>query len=314
MQKVKITIAMLLLFILPAPTLAFDPSNPAAFGYSLVFDDEFDSLNTIDINATGARGYNWYVTKFFSAPTTLPGDLSISSGVLTISPSVNSYAYHIATAAPASNALGYVGRVFGGGKGFYIEARMSFDDSLARAHGSPAFWAEALQHGIGNDQWPGQSARYTHFAEIDFLEYNTYKFMTNNSFGSYRHDWYGTPTCTGSFYCVAPVTGYMAILLPFTVTWTDMHVYGYLYTPGSVPNGNMGSIQVYFDGKPYQYTNGLGNSAPFTWIDQGDGTPPPNGTFQFSIIDKQSFFIILGTSVGAPLNVDYIRIWEPTSF
>src|ERR1700720_4049275 len=52
----------------PAPG-AFDPANPAASGYALVFDDEFNSASTIDVNNTKAPGFKWYPGNFFGGAT-----------------------------------------------------------------------------------------------------------------------------------------------------------------------------------------------------------------------------------------------------
>jgi hypothetical protein len=38
------------------PHIAFDPNNPAASGYALVFSDNFTSTATIDFNATDTTG------------------------------------------------------------------------------------------------------------------------------------------------------------------------------------------------------------------------------------------------------------------
>jgi hypothetical protein len=46
----------------------FNPNDPAASGYQLVFHDEFDSASTIDLNASGLPGFNWYPQQFFGRP------------------------------------------------------------------------------------------------------------------------------------------------------------------------------------------------------------------------------------------------------
>lgn len=61
------------------------PSPTAEAGYNtLTFDDEFDSLKTIDVNATKRQGYNWYTDLPFGGGRTLPPAYSISDGVLTV--------------------------------------------------------------------------------------------------------------------------------------------------------------------------------------------------------------------------------------
>ncbi len=62
----------------------FDPANPAASGYTLMFDDEFTSASTVDANHTGATGYNWYVGQYFGDTATPLSMFSVSGGVLSI--------------------------------------------------------------------------------------------------------------------------------------------------------------------------------------------------------------------------------------
>jgi hypothetical protein len=50
----------------------FDPNDPAASGYQLVFHDEFNSASTIDLDASGFPGFNWYPQQFFGRPPPPP--------------------------------------------------------------------------------------------------------------------------------------------------------------------------------------------------------------------------------------------------
>lgn len=43
----------------------------------LVFEDDFDSPDTIDIHATGGEGYKWYVRRPYRATTFTTEDFSI---------------------------------------------------------------------------------------------------------------------------------------------------------------------------------------------------------------------------------------------
>jgi hypothetical protein len=72
--------------------------------------------------------------------------------------------------------------------------------------------------------------------------------------------------------------------------------------PGTADNGNQGYVQYYFDGQP--------TTDKVTWTNSGTGTPPPVGNFQFSIMDKQHQVIELGTGVDAPMDVDWVHVWQ----
>jgi hypothetical protein len=309
-MKIAVYPMIVFLLALAEPAFAFDPSNPGASNYVLVFDDEFNSMSTIDTGDTRVPGFNWYLYQPFGARTkhSNPADLSISDGVVTITPTGPSKngSSIMTIAIPQSEVppKGYVGRAFGGGKGFYIEARIAFDNSLVKtAKGWPNFWGESVEHIIGHgaDQWPGQPSGYAHFIEDDFFEYDIASFAGPNAFGSSRHDWYGlyNVTCKHKRFCGILSSNY-AVKMPNKITWTAWHTYGQLYIPAS--GNSAGSFQMYFDRKP------TGNVQ--TWINAPDGAPPPSGKSSFSIMDKQSLAIILGSGIGQPMKVDYVHVWE----
>src|SRR5208337_959847 len=271
----------------------FNELNPSASGYTLVMDEEFTSLSTIDLGNTMAPGFNWYVARPYGWPPTVAAELSVDpngrspgSGVLTIAPKVNHKAWNIATAVVTPGGK-VVGTTWGPGRGWYLSAGIAFDDNEARQYGSPAVWMEAIEHMTGRDQWEGQPAGYSHFSEVDIFEYNTYRSLGNGSFGSYRHDWYGP----AAPYLEAGYKGYMAITPSPPPVWTTWNKISALYVPG-------GSIQVWFNDVPVQYTGGI----PFTWSGTGNGAPPiapaPGNPFAYSQIDHDSFAIVLGACVG----------------
>jgi hypothetical protein len=170
---------------------AFNPSNPAASGYALVFDDEFNSPNTIDINNTEAPGYNWYPGNFFGSAT--PASMiQVANGALTLLSSNNNISLGLSTAGPANNADGFVGQAFGGGA--YYEARVKFNPANVNPSTTnwPSFWAYAIEVLLNNSrwnaQWPGQAAGYNHFVEDDFFEYDL---GTTGAYNGAIHDWYG---------------------------------------------------------------------------------------------------------------------------
>jgi hypothetical protein len=306
---------------LTCPAVAFDPNNPAAFGYVLTFDDEFNTINTIDVNATGNPGYNWYTKEFFGFQTTPASDITVSGGVLTLSANSTSDCpanYCIATAAPAANAQGYVGQVFSGSQGgWYIEIRVNFDPTIVGTNGTPSIWLMALQHLMatcpGNcaDQWPGQAANYEYFMEDDIFEYNV-PGAGGKSFSTNKHVWYGTYTTSCGFYCqYSPPLNYYVTLSADPI-WSNWHSLGQLYVPGTPANGNIGSFTFYLDGDPVICSNSY--PCANQWVQSGLGTPPPT---DLSVTDTQSYALILGTGQNAtntgpiPFNIDYVRVWQP---
>src|ERR1035437_6710936 len=117
------------------------PSPAAEAGYNtLTFDDEFDSLKTIDVNATKQQGYNWYTDLPFSGGKTLPPAYSISDGVLTVTSTGWTANWALSSFSPGGN----VGHSFQYG---YFEARMRFDPALGpKSEGWPAFWSLSAGH------------------------------------------------------------------------------------------------------------------------------------------------------------------------
>jgi hypothetical protein len=295
---------------------AFDPSNPAASGYALVFDDEFSSPNTIDINNTGAPGYNWYTASFLGGST--PASyIQVANGALTLLQSSNNYSLGIATAGPANNTDGFVGRAFGGGA--YYEARVKFNPANVKPATTnwPSFWADSLEVWANsarwNAQWPGQASGYRHFVEDDFFEFDL---GTTTAYNGAIHDWYGKiGQCGGSWYCDINnnpqggnggtsgfTTGTPSV--PSGTDWTQYHTIGQLWVAGNAANGFHGYVQDYFDGVP--------NTDTVTWVDSGTGTPPPAGTFQFSVMDQQHMVVALGTGTtnNIGFTIDWVHVWQ----
>ncbi len=302
-------IALALLLSSAFPAFGFDAANPRNSGYEMTFDDEFDSVATIDLTNSQAPGFKWYVQYPYGGAAAPADRFSISNGVITISPQTGDHTqWMMSTGTKGLNATGFVGQAFGGE--WYIEARIAFDDSLVnKANGFPAFWAEGLGHvmhgGAIDDQWTGQIAGYEHWLEDDFFEYNVASAVGANAFNSNVYDWYGKYP---RLRAVGPHYPQTIVLLDPT-TWTSFHTIGRLHVPGTAQNGWVGIEKTFFDG--VDVTNGH-YLQPYTWIgNQMPGTPPPSGTFLYSIADSQSLVIVLGSGIGAPLQVDYVRVWQP---
>jgi hypothetical protein len=279
---------------------AFDPNNPAASGYQLAFHDEFDSASTIDLNASGLPGFNWYRQQFFGRPPTSSNFITMANGELIISGMDTTSFYTLASAAPSTNVFGYVGNAWGGGA--FIESRFHFDPATINTNGWPSFWSMAVEHmaapGVA-DQWPGQAPGYAHFIEDDFFEYDTHSFAGAQSYGAAMHDWYGIFNPTMGYSNIFNETNFV-VQTGAGTDFTEFHTYAQLWVPST--NGQPGYVINYFDGNALSQVN---------WVGSGPGTPPPSGNALFSIIDQDHLVLCLGTGTGEPMVFDWVRVWQP---
>jgi hypothetical protein len=321
MRRSIFSITALVLFEFSIVTFAqansFQPGNPAASGYKIVFEDNFTSLSTISLSPTNAPGFKWYTDNYVYGETT-PSSVFALRGGLVITP-VDGYNMAMASAAlpypsgtggstiHSSGANGatptestdpsFVGTVFN--NGWYIEAKMSFDGSLTQpinaGRGWPAFWALPIEKSgaLGGDHWPGQAVGYERYIEDDMFE------MFPNVSASTVIDWYGILNQTCPSYCNVPNSN-NSVSAPVFEPGV-FHVFGQLWVPGSAANGYVGSITNYIDGVQ---TNTI------SWVDSESTTPPPTGTARWNVIDSQHFYITFGASVGQALTIKYVKVWQ----
>ena len=311
------------------PYVAFDAANPTAAGYSLVFADDFTSASTIDLANSKAAGYKWYPSNFFSGYVTPSSEISVSGGVLTISPSAQSGNYNLATAALNAAGTASVGQAWGGG--FYVEARLRFSGTINTANGWPSFWGLALEHGMHNvsqaDQWPGQPPGFLRYIETDIFEYDLGYGLTTN-YGAAFHDWYGDPTGTCAYgyragqggICEISNTGSSGSTYSTNVAgikgggainFSQWHTYGQLYVPASA-NGGSGYMKNFFDGLVAGADPGNANDAMVGWSSAVTPTPATlsGSSAAFGVVDQQRIYFILGAGAGQSMDVDYVRVWQ----
>lgn len=132
----------------------------------LVFEDDFESLDTIDINATGEEGYKWYVRRPYRATVLTTEDFSIKDSVLTLHEHNSLYNYGLAT-VDGHNGVGFT---FNKGV-LEFRVRVPSYDQEMRSYklpggGGPAVWSfprEKIYEGPGfyTPQW----------VETDWMEY-----------------------------------------------------------------------------------------------------------------------------------------------
>ncbi len=257
------------------------PTASSAVGYNkLSFNDEFNSLSTIDVNATKQAGYNWYIDPpIWSSVNAPPSSYSVSNGVLTLSSDLAGlYSY---------SSHGDLGNSFHYG---YFEARMRFDPaSGASSNGWPAFWSLSTKHCVHNnlDIW----------SELDFFEaYTGGHSAFGDVFVGTLHEWGWS----------GGVNIHYQNSNNFAANTVDSqwHTYGCLWVPGKVT--------WYFDGGPLMTQNYSATAPPDPLPNAGAGspTPPSAGTFMNIDDDLEGMTIFLGTGSDWPLEVDWVRVWQ----
>lgn len=212
------------------------PSQAAAAGFNtLVFDDEFNSANTISPNGSGT--YNWYTTNFYSASAQLPASgYQVVNNCLTILTDDSGYSAGLSTMGSLSSRAG----TFQHG---YFEARIQFYPFGSQGSAWPAFWSYAQEAYLG----------ISPFAELDFMEAYPYGsagtvILTN------VHQW--TVTSGGKTSVQQPND---VPILPSGFNYDAFHIYGCLWATNSVT--------WYIDNQPVM-TVATGPGTRFTALEQ----------------------------------------------
>ncbi len=213
------------------------PSQAVTSGYThLVFDDEFNSPDTVSPDGTG--NYNWYRTNFYNPSLTLPASgYSIQDGYLAIYTDTSGYSNGLQTADPQNTVQAW--------QHGYFEARILFCQYCSDGTGWPAFWSSSIEFVTG--QVPVNNP----YAELDFMEY-----YTQGGRSTYETNVHQVIDSTPSTQ-VQNVNDKPKI--PLGTNFSTWHTYGCLWTPNQV--------QWYFDNKLVT-TVATGPGTPFTALEQ----------------------------------------------
>ena len=246
---------------------------------TLVFEDDFDSLDTIDVENTGKKGFKWYVERPYRFTTIKEGvDYKVENSVLTLCNVDHTYNYGLGTFHP-TNRVGWS----------FCKGVLEFRVRIPNPHipagnegkGIPAVWSFPPAT-INDDsvQW----------VEPDWLEYWEDDFWTTAVHDT-RRDQYKGPITYGS-----TNTNYAG--LKGILNDGDWHTLTYLWDDGR--------LESYLDGKQSMvltYESGIAEPP----INHKKGEPRND---QYRTMEWEPQTLILGGSETAPLEIDWIRVWQ----
>lgn len=152
----------------------------------------------------------------------------------------------------------------------YFEASIRFNPGGSHGEGWPAFWSSSIAF-VTN-----QVAVNAPFSELDFMEYYTPQ-AGSSTYETNIHQIINSEPETQ----VQNLNDVPSI--PKNTDFAVWHRYGCLWTPTAV--------RWYFDDKLV------------TTVPVGPKSP-------FSQLDQTKMFVILGTGLNWPMDVDYVRIWR----
>ena len=245
---------------------------------TLVFEDDFDSLDTIDVDNTGEKGYKWYVERPYRFTTIKNGvDYKVENSVLTLCNVDHTYNYGLGTYHPTTKA-GW----------WFCKGVLEFRVRIPNPHiaagnegkGIPAVWSfppatitdETLQ-----------------WVEPDWLEYWSDDFWTTAVHHSCR-DAYKGPQVYAS-----TNSNYQGLKGMNDGEW---HVMTYLWDDGR--------LESYMDGKQAMvFTYGSGIAEPPINLKKGEPRKD-----QYLTLEWEPQTLILGGSETAPMEIDWIRVWQ----
>ncbi len=263
---------------------------------------------TVDIQRTGAPGFQWYLPPSGVSHPTLNPD-----GSVTIVESANNANTGLQTYWSTGWRKSWRGFAVGGGAYFEATIAIPSPATIRTATGWPSWWTFPIEHlnqmngQLPDDQWAGQPPGLEHWAEPDIME----KMDTGDvSYLGAAHDWYGhwrVPTAA----CTSPRTNHIC---GFQQAWptpnrvpggavdfTRYHRYGLLWIPATATRP--GSFTYFFDGEQV---------GPTTTWSLYTGQAPPIGLpspWAFGVVDKEHMVLVLGAGLS-PMQVKQVVVFQ----
>ena len=276
----------------------------------LTLSDDFDSLDTVDVYASGDEGYKWYVTRPWSAPTLTTNDYFIEDGVLTLMNEVPTYGIGFNSVdVKTLNGFRY--------KQGYLEVRLrivrpSPNDASVGEEGIPAVWSftqdKALEESLKRLGF--YTDNDTDWVELDWLEY--WGVGKNRTYpdGYYTTTFHDSTTLSEEpFYSNSnhSLNG---------LGDAEWHVMGWLWEYNGVRCFLDGAevMNLFWDSDASAVPNA---SAKSVEIEHEDGTKTTttyggkdDDPGVFSWANEEAAVLYLGGSKDNPLEIDYVRVWQ----
>ncbi len=242
----------------------------------LVFEDDFDTIDTIDVNNTGAEGFKWYVDRPYRATVLEPDDYTVENSVLTLCNKLPTYNYGLCSYHPKKE-IGYA--FFKG----VLEFRLRIPRPRANVEGEkgvPAVWSFP----------PNKLTDETlDWVEPDWMEYWGDGYWTTTVHHQKRDvkkgplvHWISNPNHR------APVGLNDGEWHTITCLWDD------------------GVLESYLDGELcVRITYGPKELEPTPYLHDcalSDDSYQP--------LEREPQALILGGSACNPLEIDWIRVWQ----
>ena len=246
----------------------------------LVFEDDFDSLDTIDVENTGKEGFKWYTCRAFGAPAMKPTDYTVNDSVLTLACENSIWNYALQTFNPKTK-VGY--SFLKGVLEFRIRIpRPRANDKEAGEKGVPAVWS-----------FPPEKItdETTEWIEPDWMEYWGDGYYTTTLHHSKR-EYVRGPEC----YSATNWNGHRG---PVAFTDGEWHTMTFLWDDGVIESwldGVPAVKQTYYDGQEPE---------PAMSLNKGEADPNV-----LKLLNTVPQALILGGSWCNPLEIDWIRVWQ----
>ncbi len=277
------------------------PEAAAAVGMTaLVFEDDFESLDTIALDGNDTPEHKWFTRCY--GHQFKPEDVELRDSYI----HMGGASYGLCTySRPLDTGFTVT-------SGTYLEVRMRAGMPTGEYGGIPAFWT------IGLESFMGRS--FTHAGELDVVEL----FITKNKdgedqkyFAGTLHDHYRTGEVLENGRLLTKygtnlvnATGYLD---QFPFIGDEWHIYGALWEKGRVA--------WYMDGKLMHSAEYTEDALPEYYY-RDDPTPLPRAKEVWpdikreewvgchSIMDTDTGVVLLTSRTTYPMDVDWVRIWR----
>ena len=277
---------------IPIPQAALDAGMTR-----LVFSDDFESLETIDMSGEGKEGYAWYTDRPYKMSQLTEEDFYVKDSVLYLKPRDCAAAIGL----PTYSCKGETGFKYRFG---YAEARIRVDKPTGKYNGVPAFWGISYEDFVSHE--------WEHAGELDILEVNELDNDGTMSYTGTTHDHWRPGNGEKQRLCTNLINalGYQNKRDYIDDGW---HTYAALWEEGY--------IAWYMDGKLMHSARFAEGEMP-QYFYRDDPTPLPrmeeinpnlsNRTWVsgHTIMNSDEMVLFVGSNFEWPMEVDWVRVWQ----